>query len=186
MRIFSSHYKVHKMLHNIQDIEIKYFSDLNESEIEAVETFLASDIDEMSDAYDNHRVEHGIAPGAICLSEVGIIGVGGIHYLEETGFYEITCNVMPGQEEHVTPVLNHLVSHAFDNLKMDKVCARAIPGSVFNHNLANSRFTFLGERMFMLEQDEHIWNYYELEDESNLVSAENNSVYIDKEWDALF
>lgn len=174
------------MVHNIQDIEIKQLSSLNDEEIAILKSLLASDTDELIESYDTHRIEHGVAPGGIYLPGSDLVGIGGFLYIEETSLYEVVCHVLDVYEEDILPLLHYFATYAFDNLKMDKICARAIPGSVLDDNLANSRFTFSGERMFIQEQDGQLWNYYELEDEGNLVSAESTGIYSDNDWDAFF
>lgn len=185
------------MQFDIQDIEIKSFSELNADDIQEV---LASveyinnpsisdalyQADEWIGIFDEHRVEHGVAPGGIYIQGKGIVGIGGFYYLEETGLYEVVCNVSPRYKDSTPAILNHLVLQAFDSLMMDKICARAVPQSFLDRCLADSDFVFSGERIFMKENNNRIWNYYELEDESKLVSAENRGMFTDNSWDALF
>lgn len=188
------------MYYRTEDMEIRQFSGLSKDDLEkllgafaeettghvVVNPAIGYDVEELIDILDEHMVEHGIAPGGIYLDGNSAVGIGGFYYLEETGMYEIICSLAPGQERLTPAILNSLVEEAFDNLKMDKICARAIPASPFDKLLAEAGFAFLGERMFMMEGAGQIWNYYELEDERNLVSADSGSAYADNDWDAIF
>ncbi len=182
-----------------QDIEIQYFSELNCRDMEVVLAHFAEEqghypagldsripADELIAIFDDHRVEHGVAPGGVYIAGTGIIGIGGFHFLEETGLYEVVCYIAPQYKEHIPSVINHLVLLAFDGLKMDKICSRAIPGTSLDSCLAAGGFVFSGERMFTREGDEEIWNYYEMEDESSFVSADSKRIHSDNDWDALF
>lgn len=181
------------------DIELKYLADNNKEELKPVLTSFISEYGghfaggatgnstgELLDYFEEHRVEHGISIGGLYVNNNTLIGIGGFHYLEDTGLYEVVCAVLPQFEDNHAIALNHLILQAFGSLMMDKLCARAVPASVTDVCLANSGFVFSGERVFMKEDDGRIWNYYELEDESNLVSAESTTAYSDNEWDALF
>jgi len=183
------------MQQDIRDIEIRQFADTHQLEkiLEAlvkskspINPSISHTAEELIILLEEHRIEHGIAPGGIYLPGDIAIGIGGFHFLDEAGVYEIVCNVPPGNEILAPVILNMLITDAFDNLKMDKICARAIPASPFDKFLAENGFVFSGERLFVKEGDGQIWNYYELEDERNLVSADNSRAYTDNDWDALF
>lgn len=191
--------KKSNMQQDIRDIEIRQFADADKQQLDMIlgamfdnpskqtlNPSISFAANELIELLGEHRIEHGIAPGGIYLPGDVAIGIGGFHFLQETGVYEIVCNVSPDKEHLVPAILSSLITDAFDNLKMDKICARAIPASPFDMFLAESGFVFLGERMFVNEGDGQIWNYYELEDERNMVSADNSGAYTDNDWDALF
>lgn len=181
------------------DIELKYLADYNKEQLKPIFTSFISEYGghfagaavgnsagELMEYFEAHRVEHGISIGGLYINNNTMVGIGGFHYLEDTGLYEIVCTVLPQFEDNLATALNHLVLQAFDSLMMDKLCARAVPASAMDTCLANSGFAFSGERVFMKGVDGQIWNYYELEDETNLVSAESTGTYTDNDWDALF
>lgn len=192
-------FKKSKMQQEIRDIEIRQFADADYQQLEKILVALVKEsskspinpsishtAEELIILLEEHRIEHGIAPGGIYLTGNVAIGIGGFHFLDETGVYEIVCNVTPDKESLVPKILNKLITNAFDKLRMDKICARAIPSSPFDKFLAESDFVFSGERIFMQQQDSQIWNYYELDNESTLVSADSIGSYTDNDWDALF
>lgn len=194
---FYSPLKLCNMQLSSRDIEIKYFSEFKNPEMVLAQltkepgnypSWLDEHIpvEELTAIFEDHRIEHGVAPGGIYMAGKGIVGIGGFHYLEETGLYEVVCYIAPLYKKYTSTVINYLTLLAFDGLKMDKICARAIPGTSLDSCFAGSGFVFSGERMFMREGDEEIWNYYEMEDESSFVSSDNKKILSDYDWDVLF
>ncbi len=186
------------MERQIQNIEVKYLAELSRDESDELISSLVPELNQMFIGWDNeqtiaelaevfeqHRVEHGIAPGAVYIAGKDIAGIGGFQYLEETGLYELMCNVSYGYQAHIPEIINHLVFHAFGNLKMDKICARSLPGTVLDAHLIEYGFTSPGERVFTDDGRDQIWKYYELENEGNLIPAVDAYAYSADDWDIL-
>lgn len=183
----------------VLNIELRHFSDRDNGVladilsrfVESVNGYIAAvDIKQtaadLQEIFDKHRIEHGISIGCLYEDNGAALGIGGFHYLEETGVYEMVCAMLPEHEGITAYALEFLEHQAFANLRMDKVCARALPGTVLDVCLRNNGFVYSGERAFIPEGADQIWNYYELENEGNMVSATSGTGLIYSDWDAIF
>lgn len=187
------------MEYRILDIELKSFSETNKQTLADILLDMSGgdnkyqsvfDINRavagLVDAFEMHKVEHGIGVGCLQDGNGTILGIGGFHYLAETGLYEVICNMVPQHEEKTLYALEFLVHEAFSNLRMDKVCSRALLGSAMDNSLRANGFVYAGERAFISEDREQIWNYYELEDETNMVVSAGHYALGESDWDAIF
>src|SRR5690606_14914674 len=108
MCIFIPHYNNHDMEYRILDIELKSFSETNKQTLAAMLLVMSGsdtktqsifDINlaagELVDAFEMHKVEHGIGVGCLQDGNGTVLGIGGFHYLAETGLYEVICNMLP-------------------------------------------------------------------------------------------
>lgn len=134
---------------------------------------------------DFHKEEYGTGLGYIQNDQGQVIAFGGLHYVHDVELYEVVCFAIPGQEAVAADALELLVYEAFAVLGMDKVCARAIPGTVEDKCYGKHGFEYIGERAFAEDSMEQIWNYYELENHGNMISAERSG-HTDAEWDNIF
>ena len=178
------------MGNRVIDIELTGFSETNKHILADMElpmmganSFTQSGL---LDEIDTHIVEHGIGIGCLLDSNGTVLGIGGFNYLADTGVYEVVCNMLPQHQEKINDALDFLVHEAFDKLRMDKICARALPGSVMNSSLKAGNFVYAGERAFFSEGREQIWNYYELEDEAGMMESESVYALADSDWDKVF
>jgi len=135
---------------------------------------------------ENHRTEHGISIGYINDGYGHVLGLAGLHYLPETGIYEIVSHLLPDHAGRTAAVIEYLVFEAFANLGMDKICARVLPESTDASILKENGFTCLGERAFAEEGMGQIWQYYELENEGTMAAPAQDTAYATSDWDSLF
>ncbi|MCB0696745.1 MAG: hypothetical protein KDC07_05240 [Chitinophagaceae bacterium] len=133
-----------------------------------------------------HKAEHGTGIGFIKDGYEDVLGFAGLHYLADVELYETVCQLQPEFADRANYVIEYLVYEAFSNLGLDKVCARALPGHTDEVVLKENGFVCLGERVFAEEGLETIWNYYELENEANMTSAEERNSYATSDWDSIF
>lgn len=145
------------------------------------------------ESFPNHMAiadkEHGVSVNFITNDNSNeVLGLAGLHYLSDVQLYEIIINILP---EHsldisVTELIENIVSEAFEVLCLDKVCARAVPGSEYDVLLKSFGFTQLGERVFSDESKSSIYNYYELENDSLLEINASSSTPAYSDWDNIF
>lgn len=136
-----------------------------------------------------HKAEHGTGICYITNEQQQIIGIAGLCLVSDVSIYEVFYYLLPGYNNNTQKeaVINLLVDKAFYELGLDKVCARTI---IEDHDSSDSLlacgFNYIDERAF--EEDGHnaIWNYYELENDSNIITADNDAAFIYDDWDTIF
>ena len=179
-----------------RDISIQYLTEGNKQlfkkllvELSQCENSILSPnaIDETLNDITNHVNVHGIGLGCLIDNYGKVVGIAGLRFLNAPKLYETFCFILPQHVEEVgySRIIDGLVNHAFGNLNLDKVCARAQSGVVENELFMLNGFTYLGERMFDDEGSEKIWNYYEIENDSQLLSN-NTSTELDTDWDLSY
>jgi len=140
----------------------------------------------LSDILQQHKIEHGVSLGYLQNGDEEIVGLAGFHYLEEVALYEAVCILLPEYQPETGYAIEFTIHEAFYNLGMDKICARALPGSAAGTLFKSNGFTYCGERIFIDDAQGHLWDYYELENEGNLVSAAGQGGYAQSDWDSIF
>lgn len=136
---------------------------------------------------DAHKAEHGTSIGYIKDGYGNILGIAGLHFQPEAALYEIVTIILPEFKDRTVYIVEHLVFDAFSNLSMDKIFARTPVNTTDYEPLKENGFVCLGERAFAEGGRTHLWNYYELENEANLVSAdEAGESHVTSDWDSLF
>lgn len=134
-----------------------------------------------------HKSEHGISIGYIKDGYGNILGIAGLHYQPEVAIYEAVTIILPEFKDRTAYVIEHLVFNAFSILSMDKIFARTPVSTTDYEPLKENGFVCLGERAFAEDDRTHLWNYYELENDANLVSADGaGESHIANDWDNLF
>lgn len=141
---------------------------------------------ELHDILTNHYVEHGVGIGLISTHEGDVTGVGGILFLEDTATYELVYFPLREQKEHTEDVLDYLLNYAFETLGMDKVCVNTIEGTMTSKWLDNRGFAYCGERTYIFDGTERIWNYYELDNEAVVANTPVYAGNDDAGWDSIF
>lgn len=175
------------------DVSVQYLKSGNKplfrkllTELLEQNPFLFSDknVEDILHSISVHQQEHGTGPGCLINKYGTVVGLAGLRFLPEAELYETYCSILPKYVEEVgySMVINELVNYAFDELSLDTVCARADKGVVENELYIANGFTFLGERVFTDGGSEKIWNYYEMDNDSQLIS-DNNSADTDNDWD---
>ena len=184
-----------KML-SINDISIEYLKEGNKPLFKKLLTELSEanssffpnmDVDVMFDNISSHQKEHGLGLGCLINSYGKVVGLAGLCFLQATKLYETFCFISPNHVEEIgySMIIDRLVNYAFDELNLDKVCARADIGVIENELYLANGFTYLGERIFEDNGNEKIWNYYEMDNDSQLIS-DNSSAEIDNDWDLSY
>lgn len=134
--------------------------------------------------------DHGVSVSYITSdNDKVILGLAGLNYSIDAQLYEVIINILPvySQELSSYELLENIVTEAFDTLYIDKVCARAIPGSDMDTLYRTFGFSHLGERMFTDEQTSVIYYYYELENDNLLdTTSETQSPAYKSDWDNIF
>lgn len=145
-----------------------------------------SDAGMLSDILQQHKIEHGVSLSYLQNGDEEVIGLAGFHYLEEVALYEAVCILLPEYQPETGYAIEFTIHEAFYSLGMDKICARALPGSAAGALFKSNGFTYCGERIFMDDAQGQLWDYYELENEGNLVSAAGQGDYALSDWDSIF
>lgn len=148
-----------------------------------VDTELPSDI--LFEILDHNKNEYGAGIGFFTDGNNTVIGLGGLHFLNDAGMYEIICYTAKEYSSYRAELIKCISDKAFLQLNMDKVCMRALPGHLDNELLKAMGFSFIDERAFAEDGMSLIWNYYELENEYLLVETEADLATVD-DWDAIF
>ncbi len=119
----------------------------------------------------NELEEIGLGIGLVTDKAGNFIGLAGYSFIDEVNTYEINFEIL---SEHLrkgyeTEICNALVDHAFNEVGLDKICAKTIIGN-FNKDrcYTNAGFTFLGERAFETDGNIYLWNYFELYNDTSL------------------
>ncbi len=144
-------------------------------------------IDEFLDSLKAHQQEHGLGLGCLINPYGKVVGLAGLRFLNATKLYETVCIISPKYVEEVgySMIIDQLINYAFNELNLDKVCARAEKGIIENELYHAIGFTYLGERVFDEDGSEQIWNYYEMENDNQLLSN-NSTSEIDNDWDLTY
>ncbi len=137
---------------------------------------------ELLDALEQHRIEHGAAIGYLQNDEGACIAVAGLHYLADAELYEVICETLPGSDTYKTDALNFVIDYAFHTLGIDKICARTNDTLMMN-SLKDAGFAYCGERAFTEDGRNHIWNYFELENESLVADMQGQFLHSNTSWD---
>lgn len=141
---------------------------------------------ELSELLEEHQIQHGIGIGYLQNEDYSILGLGGLYYQPEAHLYELIYIPITDNATSINDCLDYLLDYAFDTLGIDKICTRAVPLSPTAEWLHNKGFAYCGERAFTQDGREHIWQYYELENETNMVSMPAESFAGDSDWDGIF
>lgn len=178
------------MENRVAHFSLQYLEyDQNRSEIPQYVGILSSLTDgdtDLNELLEKHRVEHGVTIGCLKNESAETVAIAGLFYLEDAALYEVICEPVPGNEMIKEDGLNYIIGHAFYNLGMDKLCARANSADTAKITvLKNAGFNFCGERAFSQDGRSHIWNYYELENEGLLTTVGQN-FHNSSDWDGIF
>lgn len=141
---------------------------------------------ELHDILTRHYVEHGVGLGLISNTDNDTIGVGGILFLDDTATYELVYLPLRDYKEQTEDVLDYLLNYAFETLGMDKVCINTIDGTMTSKWLDKRGFAYCGERTYIFDGTERIWNYYELDNETILANTAAYASDDDAGWDSIF
>lgn len=114
-----------------------------------------------------------------------VIGVGGLHFLQDVKLFEVVCYMLPEYRHHTGNVIGHMVDEAIETLCLDKLCARTLPASLEDLFYKENGFMYSDERAFAEDGMNQIWNYYELDNEAN-ISAVDTADDAESDWDSLF
>lgn len=134
---------------------------------------------------DNHYKEYGAGIGLVENEQGDIIGMAGLQFLQDTELFEAVCYLLPDYTAQFPNVLSTVVDTAFHDLGLDKLCARTVTMSLADMQYREAGFTYVDERAFSDDGMGQIWNYYELENDANMVDAEQLA-FDDSDWDSLF
>ncbi|MCB0698978.1 MAG: hypothetical protein H6551_13145 [Chitinophagales bacterium] len=115
------------------------------------------------------------------------VAVAGLNYLEDVQLFEAFLYSLSDSDNfsESTEILGLVIDEAFNNLGIDKLCARAIDGSHMDATLKSFGFCCLGERIFKDDKNT-IWNYYELENDIIDEYDDSFSHTTDSDWDNIF
>ena len=126
--------------------------------------------DKLNACIEEHK-NVGFGIGTVFTQNDEFIGLAGFSFIDEVNTYEIHFEILPQhiRKGYETEICNTLVDYAFYTIGMDKLCARAIIGN-FNkdRDYINAGFSYLGERAIESDGNIYLWNYYELNNESDL------------------
>jgi hypothetical protein len=116
------------------------------------------------------------------------MGIAGLNYLHEVQLYEVYIELLPEYRNtpNTSAILSMVVNNAFENLGIDKVCTRAIAGSVNDIAFKKYGFSYCDERSWADDNYVNTWNYYELENNSAFISVEDHAVAADNDWEGIF
>lgn len=177
------------------EVSLNYFSDSDQQLLSDVFPVLQQAMpvidgnvlqaDNALDILDTHKIEHGVGVGFI-QQDGETTAIGGLHYLADVALYELVCIPLPGHEDAAPIAIDYLIHHAFYALGMDKVCARTLQNSDMDNELKAAGFTCYGEWAFTEEGRESIWNYYEMENDANMVSSIGHYSDANNSWDGIF
>ena len=148
----------------------------------------AQQIEERLSNYINHHDEFGVGFCYVSDKAGNFIGRAGFHFVPEVNLYEIGYSLLP---EHwgkglATEVVSALLEYAYNDLKLDAVCARTIVGNDRSDKvLQKCGFTLLGERAFVVGEKLCFWNYYEHNNEDALVGHEAYMNVHEEDWNIL-
>lgn len=142
-------------------------------------------IDDVLEALQRHAIDYGTTIGYFGNDNNALTGIGGLHYLTDAELYELVFVPMAGYDDTVTEHLSYLLDLAFSVHGIDKVCARTAPDTPTAEWLKERGFAYNGERAFTADGREHIWHFYELENELNMISARQNQS-ASSDWDYMF
>lgn len=160
------------LLHQLQNVNTRL-----------IDTDLPANI--LFEILDHNKNEYGAGMGYFIDDEGNILGIGGLHYLNDVSLYETVCYTTAKYAHLKTDMISHILHEAFVSHNMDKICTRAEPGSEENTLLKSLGFSLIDERAFAEDNMECIWNYYELENEQLMVSSDaSNADHSD--WDSIF
>lgn len=141
---------------------------------------------ELPEMLEQHQIQHGIGIGYLQNDDDAVLGLGGLYYQPEASLYELVYLPLTDNAIDANTCLNYLLDHAFGNLGIDKICARALPQSLIADWLNDAGFAYSGERAFTQDGREHIWQYFELENEANMVLVPAYNQSANSDWDAIF
>lgn len=177
-------------LHNFSYADEKFFGSLfndikTTGEVPAAYCDYA-DADGLLDEIMSHWIEHNVSVGFLQNEQGDIIGLGGFRYLPEVEKYELICGLLPAYTGAKSEVLNLLINKAFHDFGMDRLCARVFQTDNNHEHLLDAGFNYMGERSFEMDAYLHIWNYYEIYNYGDLLSASDVYISSNTDWDSLF
>lgn len=171
---------------SVTGLMIKYVDDTNATQLTEIYTALPMHQgklekifgtgfeEDINSAFVRQREEYGTGLGLVEDNSGAVIGLAGLVFLEEVQLYELVVCMMPEYSSLTYDVIDMLLYEAFENMSLDKVCAREPIDSSHSTVLREIGFAYIDERIFMDDHMQHVWAYYELENDTNVVSASDD------------